>query len=179
MRSALAVVALAALAVPAAGIAKRSVWVWTEAYAEGRVVKKVHIPCTRVRSKKDCDVKGTRARYESWRQKEDRCKQIEDPAKSARCLISMANHLSDAKIAYRYARRGFALESATCLGTGRADKTGKMFPEFRCKVLFEDQRVAPTINLNGDVVDEGKTIKYTARLVVYVTGRTSFRWKIT
>jgi hypothetical protein len=171
-------VALAALAVPAAGSAKAGRWVWTESYAEGRVVKKVHIPCIRVRSKKACDVKSTRARSEQWKQKADDCKRIEDPAKSARCLISVANQLSNAETAYKYARRGFALESANCLGTGKRDKTGTMFPQFRCKVLFEDQRVAPTVNLNGDVVDEGQTIKYTARIIVYVTGRMTFRWKL-
>jgi hypothetical protein len=165
------------LAIPVTGHAQGSEWVWTEPYAEGRVLKKVHIPCGRVRSKQACDLKTARARYVGWLRKENGCKRIDDPAKAARCLIAIANPLSNARNAYRYARRGFAINNANCLGIGAGGKD-KMFPQFRCKLLLQDHRVAPSVNLNGDVVDRGKTIKYSARIDVYVIGKLRFRWKL-
>jgi hypothetical protein len=167
--------ALASLVLPAAAIATARACFWTESYAEAIVVKRVHIPCTRVRPKKACDVNAARKRLQYWKQKGDQCNQSSDVP---RCLVGAANQLASAEPNYRYARYGFGLESADCIGAGLPDKSSVRFSQFRCKILFEEQRLPPLVGTNGEIVSAGQTVLHSGRIVVYVTGQTTFRWAL-
>lgn len=142
----------------AAGVEVQQSSAWTESYAEKRVVAKARLACKTVHAvtvkDKTCDLATQLRRTQELQQRKAACNL--DP----RCLIGLANSFgTDPAANIRHIRYGYALETATCTGTGNPDAQGYRFSRFRCKVDLADENIW-------------------ARLAITVTGRTSFRWLV-
>jgi hypothetical protein len=64
-----------------------------------------------------------------------------------------------------YVRKGFPVRTARCKGGGAPDRTGRRFSVFQCRITVYDDA-----NPTGPVVVSG-------RLLITVTGSTTFRWQ--
>jgi len=156
------------VAVSPAGGATPKKWRWTETYAEQRVTKTVLVPCKRVRRAAECVLADAIAEAARLETAIANCKTINAnlPERAYQCLLSLAQRSRSPEQNLSRIRRGFPVAAADCVGGGDADKSGYRFPMFRCKVT-----VADTSPANKPVVVKG-------RIVLYVTGSSTFRWAL-
>jgi len=168
------IVGAALVALVFAGTAVAASWHWSESYA-GNVVKvKVRVPCTMVFSPNDAD-------WPRWDPGEPACNlavakrnlgkaqaeakqqcQAALQAGATECVAPDQNVEVEQKI-IDVIKHGLRVTGSDCTGTGLPDKSGYRFTAFRCKIAAY-----------WDVAD----VTAHGRIVVWVTGRTSLRWKL-
>jgi hypothetical protein len=156
-----AIVALALSATAAAAVPKH--WYWGESLAEQMVVKKVRIPCAVIYGARsaDCDVASLQREYDSIMAQMNACNVCDSS-----CGLQYAYGAQSAVERLKVAESGFGVQTAACHGIGQASRSHPwLYGQFSCRVELFAQRF-------GD-----KTRRW-GRLVVTLTGRRTFRWRI-
>jgi hypothetical protein len=145
--------------------------VWTETYTERTLLKKLRIPCRYVRNQPsvNCDVASAQAMIEERKARVDQwtaaCEAKPIAQERLNCLTAGASLLSgglDLEWNLDQVSHGFSLTDATCVGSG----AGIRFHQLRCKVAVEDR---DKNNTPGIV---------SGRILVTVTGKSTFRWSL-
>jgi hypothetical protein len=153
---------------------------WSEASAEKILLRKLRVPCKNVRTEAstfDCNVSAARRwvllnneRVELFKKakaafgggpqltgsEQRRFRYLQDLFDGGTVPGDPSSNLGDLL-------HGFPISRADCIGGGPADSSGYRFSTFRCKITVDDDT-------------NGMTLK--GRIVVYVTGRTTFRWHL-
>jgi hypothetical protein len=168
LRAALAVAALVAVtasALPAAAAPAPAPAVgWTKTYTEAILLLKLRLPCRQVRSTAGCSVELAQQRLALSQRRLAACKsRITASAAGAACKDT--DVAATARTNLTEIKRGFPLRTADCIGGSKTRLAGLRYGVFRCSITVEDDA-----NPGGPVVVSG-------RLLVTVTGKTTFVWQ--
>jgi hypothetical protein len=154
-------------AVPKSAVPK---WAWSEARAEAALTSNVRLPCLRVRNANGCSMSVLVKQIAETQQQElDECAWLADrwgKQRSDACFAYYAAQpRADSKATLAYIREGFPIAAADCAGA-RGDGTGRRFSQLRCKVTVVD------------TTETAPPVTRVERVMVVVTGKTMFRWKL-
>lgn len=166
VKTAVVALSFAALSVTAANGASSATpkWYWSETYVEKRVVKTAVVPCNRVRLARDCLVADAIQELDRFNAAIASC-DAKPPDRAITCLAFLTT-LRNPQTNLDHVRDGFPVAVADCVGGGSPNKSGFRFAQFRCKITVRDFLVG------------NKPVDATGRIAVYVSGKTTFRWKL-
>jgi hypothetical protein len=137
---------------------------WTKTYTEAILLLKLRVPCRQVRTVAGCSLERAELRLAQSRQRAAACKS-RTTASAAASGCSDSVGAADAVANVTEIKRGFPIRTADCSGGTKSRLPGDRFGVFRCSITVDDDT-----NPGGPVVVSG-------RLLVTVTGKTTFSWQ--
>jgi hypothetical protein len=146
-----AIVGATVFAATAAAAPPSSVRLWTPTKADAVLLLKLRLPCPSVRSRANCSLSSAQRRLAAC-----------SGRKASRCATSAGG---DPSLNLSYVRKGFPLRSAVCTSGGKGHGRGGRFSVFQCRVTVYDDG------------NPGDPVVVSGRLLVTVTGATTFRWQ--